>query len=91
MFLARVLGNVVASTKVAGLQGVKLLVIQPVDDDTTTLIGAPLVAADAGQAGEGDLVTCVTSREASLALSPSFVPVDAAVVGIVDSADFGVA
>ena len=37
--------------------------------------------------GEGDLVTCVGSREAALAVSPSFVPVDAAIIGIVDHYD----
>ena len=42
------------------------------------------VAVDTVRAGRGDLVFLVGSREAALALSPSFVPVDAAVVGIVD-------
>ena len=46
---------------------------------------ALLERAEVGRAGPGDLVSLVGSREAALALSPSFVPVDAAIVGIVDS------
>jgi len=46
------------------------------------------VAADSGvMAGVGDLVYLVGSREAALALDPWFVPVDAAIVGIVDQLD----
>lgn len=83
MYLARVIGNVVASHKVDGLVGTKLMLVQPLDVDEKP-DGAPHVAADTAQAGEGDLVTCVGSREASLALENTFVPVDAAIVGIVD-------
>ncbi len=85
MYLARVIGSVVASVKPDGLKGVKLLLVQPCDAAGNST-GDVHVAADQGQAGVGDLVSCVGSREASLALSPSFVPVDAAVVGIVDAA-----
>ena len=85
MYLARVIGTVVANVRPDGLKGVTLLVVQPCTAGGDA-VGDPHVAADQGQAGVGDLVTCVGSREASLALSPSFVPVDAAVVGIVDDA-----
>ncbi len=83
MYLARVKGQVVASTKVEGLAGTKLLLIQPLDNDGHEK-GGLQVAIDGAQAGEGDLVTCVGSREAALSHTPSFVPVDAAIVGIVD-------
>jgi ethanolamine utilization protein EutN len=43
------------------------------------------VADDTGRAGHGELVFLVGSREAALALEPGFVPVDAAVIGIVDA------
>lgn len=86
MYLARVTGTVVASTKVAGLQGVKLLLIQPLDNQQRNK-GDLQVAVDRAQAGEGDLVSCVGSREAALACDPSFVPVDAAIIGIVDAVD----
>lgn len=88
MYLARVIGTVVASQKPEGMRGQKLLVVQPCDKNGVA-IGEPHVAADAAQAGEGDLVSCVGSREAALALQPSFVPVDAAIIGIVDHADIG--
>lgn len=86
MYLGRVIGTVVASVKYEGLEGQKLLVVQPLDH--TLAPSAPYeVAVDAAQAGPGDLVFLVGGREAALALSPSFVPVDAAVVGIVDRVD----
>lgn len=86
MYLARVIGTVVASTKADGLLGQKLLVVQPLDNAQKPK-GEIHVAVDNAQAGEGDLVTCVGSREAALACSPTFVPVDAAIVGIVDHVD----
>lgn len=83
MYLGRVIGTCVASTKVEGLDGIKLLVVQPVDRVIRPK-GAPEVAVDTVRAGVGDLVYLVGAREASHALDESFVPVDAAIVGIVD-------
>ncbi len=84
MKLGRVIGTVVASTLYEGLEGVRLLVVQPL---TTSLApdGPSLVMADAVQAGPGDMIFWVGSREAALAMSPTFVPIDAAVVGHVDA------
>lgn len=60
-----------------------MLVVQPLDDQG--LHSGPIqVAVDTVQAGPEDLVYLVGSREAALALDPFFVPVDAAIVGIVD-------
>ena len=84
MQLARVTGTVVATTIVDGLKGVKMLLIQPLTQ-TLEPAGGTVVACDTAQAGEGDLVYYVKSREASLALDPFFVPVDATIVGIVDA------
>jgi len=85
MQLARVTGTVVASTKVSGLDGIKLLIIQPLDRRQQPL-GTPVVAADAvHMAGPGELVYFVASREAAQALEETFVPVDHAIVGIVDA------
>jgi len=82
--LARVTGTVVASTKVPGLEGVRLLIIQPLDRQLRPR-GKPVVAADAvHMAGPGELVYFVASREAAQALEETFVPVDHAIVGIVD-------
>jgi len=64
---------------------VPLLWIQPLDTALAPA-GRALVCADGTRmAGPGELIYFVASREAALTLSPSFVPVDHAVVGIVDS------
>ena len=86
MYLGRIQGTVVATHKAAGLSGVKLLLVQPLDEQQRE--NGPLqVAVDTVQAGVGDFVYLVGSREAALALDPWFVPVDAAIVGIVDDVD----
>jgi ethanolamine utilization protein EutN len=83
--LARVIGTVVATVKTPGLEGVKLLVIQPLDRHLVP-VGGQLVAADAIQmAGPGELVYFVAAREAAEAMPNRFVPVDHAIVGIVDA------
>lgn len=85
MQLARVTGTVVASTKVPGLEGVKLLIVQPLDRRLQPR-GAQVVAADAvHMAGRGELVYVVYAREAAQALAETFVPVDHAILGIVDA------
>lgn len=84
MHLARIIGTLVATEKYAGLEGVKLLIIQPLDKRQQPA-GEPLVAADStAQAGPGELVFFIASREAALTLPVTFVPVDHAIVGIVD-------
>jgi len=83
MYLGRIVGTVVAQTKYEGLAGQKLLLVQPLDHEKQPSGGLE-VAVDTVRAGPGDLVFLVGSREAALALEPSFVPVDAAIVGIVD-------
>ena len=86
MYLGKVIGTVVASQKYEGLAGKKLLVVAPVNHRLEPA-GEPHVAVDTVRAGPGDLVYLVGSREAALALDPWFVPVDAAIVGIVDQVD----
>jgi ethanolamine utilization protein EutN len=87
MHLGRVIGTVVASTTYPGLEGVKLLVVQPLDRQLEP-VGAAVVAADAvAMAGPDELVYFVESREAALALPVTFVPVDHAIVGIVDAVE----
>ena len=84
MQLARVLGSVVASEKTPDLDGVRFLLIQPLDKHRHPS-GKTVVAADAvHQAGPDELVYFVSSREAAEAMPVRFVPVDHAVVGIVD-------
>jgi ethanolamine utilization protein EutN len=83
MYLGRVIGTVVATRKYEGLEGAKLLVVTPLDHRRERA-GDDQVAVDTVRAGHGDLVYLVGAREAALALDPWFVPVDAAIVGIVD-------
>jgi microcompartment protein CcmK/EutM len=84
MKLGRVLGSLVASVKAEGMQGLKLLIVRPLTADLRD-DGDPFVATDASaQAGAGDLVTWEAGREAALLHDPWFVPVDHAIVGIVD-------
>jgi ethanolamine utilization protein EutN len=84
MQLGRVVGSVVATEKAPGLEGIRFLIVQPLDK-TSRPRGETLVAADAvSMAGPGELVYFVASREAAEALPERFVPVDHAIVGIVD-------
>jgi ethanolamine utilization protein EutN len=83
MHLGRVIGTVVASEKVENLDGVRLLVVQPIGHDRKDR-GRPLVAADTTQAGPGSIVHFTTSREAAIAMPRPFAPVDAAIISIVD-------
>ena len=84
MKLGRVIGTLVASVKPEGLRGLKLLIVRPLTAELQ-VEGGPFVATDASvQASTGGLVTYESSREAALLHHPCFVPVDHAVVGIVD-------
>ena len=87
MQLARVTGTLVASVKADGLEGVKFLIVQPLSRRLQPE-GSPVVAADGvHMAGPGELVYVVSAREAAQALPNTFVPVDHAIVGIVDAVD----
>lgn len=87
MQLARVTGSLVASVKADGLEGVTFLIVQPLDRRCRPK-GDPVVAADGvHMAGPGELVYVVGAREAAQAMRETFVPVDHAVVGIVDAVE----
>ncbi len=84
MLLGRVQGTAVCTVKYPGTEGLKLLVVQPLNKHLKP-VGSMQVAADIVQAGPGDLCVMVRSREAALAMPDiKFVPVDLALVGIVD-------
>ena len=85
MQLGRVRGTVVATVKSPGLQGIRLLIVQPLDRGGKDE-GEPVVCADATfAAGAGETVYFIGGREAAVALPEPFVPVDHAIVGIVDA------
>ena len=83
MQIARVIGDVVATRKEPALEGVTLLVIQPLSADGQDS-GRPLVAVDSVGAGVGETVFFVRGKEASFPFYPKEVPADAGIVGIID-------
>ena len=84
MLFGRVKGNAVCTIKYPGTEGVKLLVVQPLNKKLEP-IGILQVAADVVLAGVGDLCVMVRSREAALAMrDEKFVPIDLALIGIVN-------
>ncbi len=84
MQLGKVIGTLVPAIVYKGLAGVPMLWVQPLAK-TGEPSGLPFVAADGTRmAGPDQLVTWEASREAALTLDPFFVPVDHAVVGLVD-------
>jgi microcompartment protein CcmK/EutM len=86
MFLARVLGNVVATVKDPGLRFYKLLILQPITPAREPF-GDPVVAVDSAGVGVGEEVFYVRGREASFPFLPDEVPTDVGIVGKVDSID----
>ncbi len=84
MLFGRVKGTAICTLKYPGTEGLKLLIVQPLNKKLEP-VGALQVAADVVQAGPGDLCVMVRSREAALAMPDvKFVPIDLALVGIVD-------
>jgi len=83
MQLGKVIGTVVATQKHEALQGVKLLIVQPVLPDGKPK-GSPVVAVDGtAQAGPGEIIFMISGREGALVLEKWFTPVDQGIVGIV--------
>ena len=84
MLFGRVVGTAVCTIKYPGTEGLKLLLVQQLNKNLAP-VGALQVAADEVDAGPGDLCVMVRSREAALALPVvKFVPIDLALVGVVD-------
>ena len=84
MYLARVMGTVVATRKDDRLEGFKLLVVQPVDPAGIDA-GTPVVAVDTVSAGFTETVLVVTGSSARMTARTKDCPVDAAIIGIVDT------
>jgi ethanolamine utilization protein EutN len=85
MFIGKVIGNVVCSQKDESLQGLKLLVVQPLNDELIAK-GKPIIAIDTiRQAGEGDLVYMAKSKESSLPLDKDLTASDAGILGIIEN------
>jgi ethanolamine utilization protein EutN len=87
MQIARVVGTVVATQKHRAFEGATLLLVQPLNADDTPR-GTALLAVDGVGAGVHERVLIVLEgRAAGEALGRKAAPVDAAIVGIIDSVD----
>jgi microcompartment protein CcmK/EutM len=84
--IGRVTGTVVSTRKHESLDGIKLLLVEPIDENMENN-GNPIVACDTVQAGTGDIVIYEGGREAALTLDNWYNPADAAVIGIIDQLD----
>ncbi len=86
MILARVVGNVVATQKDSRYEGGRLLLVQPIDTDGSSL-GAEMIALDSLDAGEGDTVVVVREgwSASTAATGRPGAAIDSAIVGIVDT------
>jgi ethanolamine utilization protein EutN len=92
MFLARVIGHVVATKKDAAMNGRKLLLLRPlvVDESDPARLrpgNNTVVAVDALGAGRDEIVLFCQGSSARAAEGMKTLPIDAAVIGIVDSVD----
>jgi len=88
MQIGRVIGNVWLNAKNDTLDGVKLLLVQPMSSSRAP-VGRVIVAADSAGAGVGEDVFFVRGKEASFPFYPTEVPADAAIIGIVDHWSIG--
>lgn len=83
MIICKVIGHVWATKKEENLSGHKLMIVQ--EETTTEKNGSIFVAADHIGAGIGEQVLVVTGSTARRAVGSDQVPLDAAIVGIIDS------
>ena len=84
MLLGKVIGTVTPAVVYEGLEGVPLLLVQPLTKEQQPN-GKPIVACDSTRmAAPGELIYYEGGREAALVLEKWFVPVDHTIIGIVD-------
>lgn len=84
MNICKVVGSIVSTTKAEKLKGKKLMIVQPLDLKSIEEDGKPLVAIDTVGSGVGEVVLLVSGSSARQTEITNGVPVDAAIVGIVD-------
>ena len=89
MFLAKVIGTIVATEKSPEFQGFKLLLVQPYINKDRALVpsGSSIVAVDSVGAGLGECVLFTQGSSARLTHNTKGAPVDAVIVGIVDTVE----
>src|SRR5579871_953949 len=84
MYLGKVIGCVWATAKNQGLEGQRLLVVQPLTPELART-GKRIICADSTGAGAGEIIYWVRGKESSFPFLPAEVPVDTTIVGIVDT------
>jgi len=89
MQIARVIGSVVSTSKSERLTGLKLLVVRPIDLDTFTEKGSPLVSIDAVGAGEGEVVMIVGGSSSRMTQLTENKPADSTIIAIIDHITIG--
>ena len=87
MIIARILGTVVSTQKDERLHGKKLLIVKPINLDGADQSGY-LVAVDTVGAGFHEKVIVVGGSSARMAEGNKDCPVDAAIIGVIDTIDF---
>jgi len=83
MKLGRIVGKVWATKKDPQLEGVKLYIMQPINEKLDP-VGRPLIAADTVGAGYHDIIYWVSGREATFGFPDKKIPSDVTIIGIVD-------
>ncbi|MGD8778986.1 MAG: EutN/CcmL family microcompartment protein [Ignavibacteria bacterium] len=84
MHLGEVIGTIWATRKYEAIKGYKLQFVQPLNGEKEKL-GDPVIAVDTIGAGQGEVIYYITASEAVIPLDVEMAPVDASIVGIVDS------
>ncbi len=84
MLLGKVIGSVWATRKYESIKGYKIMLVQPLNSEEEEL-GDPIIALDTVGAGAGEIIFYITSSEAVIPLDVDMAPVDASIVGIVDT------
>jgi ethanolamine utilization protein EutN len=84
MYFGKVIGNIWATKKYEAMFSLKMMIVQPISAELKNL-GEPIIAVDTVGAGPGEIVIYITASEAVIPLPVDFAPVDASIVGIVDS------
>lgn len=84
MILGRVVGTVVATRKEPTIEGLKLLLVRPCDVDGTPTNAAPVVAADAVDAGVGEVVLYAAGSSARQTQMTTNRPIDHTIMAVVD-------
>ncbi len=94
MFVGRITGSIVSTQKVESMIGQKLLVVEPLrvdekDQKQLKPTGRTFIVVDTVGAGEGEVVLCVQGSSARFTAETKTLPIDAAVIGIVDQVQIG--